>query len=64
MPIWSGSIRSDSTKATMSMVRVVGRGRLARSSSVIGMMEPSASSNPLPISEEGTSFSSSSQTLR
>lgn len=57
-------MRSSGTKATISIVRAVGIGRWDRSSSVIGIIEPSASSYALPISPWVTSRSSSSQTLR
>lgn len=52
------------TNPTMSIVFAVGSGSWARSSSVIGIIEPSASSYALPISAEVTSSSSSSQTFR
>lgn len=64
MSIWSGSIRSAGTKATISIVRAVGIGREARSSSVMGIIVPSASSYALPISDDVTSRSSTSHTLR
>ncbi len=37
-------MRSAGTKATISIVRAVGMGRWERSSSLIGMIDPSASS--------------------
>lgn len=64
MSIWSGSIRSAGTNATISIVLAVGIGSAASSSSVIGISVPSASSYALPISPVVTSRSSSSQNLR
>jgi hypothetical protein len=57
-------MRSAGMNPTMSIVLAVGRGSAARSSSVIGMIVPSGSSYPLPISSDATSRSSSSHTLR
>lgn len=51
------------TKATISIVFAVGSGSAARSSSVIGIMVPSASSYALPISAWETSSPSSSHTF-
>ncbi len=48
----------------ISIVFAVASGNCARSSSVIGMTDPSASSYPLPISAPDTSSPSSSHTLR
>lgn len=57
-------MESAGTKATISIVLAVGSGSEPRSSSVIGIIEPSASSYALPMSEAVTSSPSSSHTLR
>lgn len=62
-PAGGGRWPRPATKPSISIVLAVGSGSEARSSSVTGITEPSASSYALTVSEAGTSSSSSSQTL-